>query len=62
MKMKFRLRVYADEWHGRTCRTGKQIKQKTFYADGWDDAERKSYKFLEEWNLEGYGTQLSVLK
>ena len=60
--MKFRLTVHADEWHGNHCRTGKQIKQKTFMAEDWEEAERKAYKFLGEWNLEDYSIQLSVVK
>ena len=61
-KMKFILQIYADKWIGNRCYTGRKIKQKTFYADDWDEAEMIQYKLMEDWGLEGYSSQLSVLK
>ena len=63
--MKFRVRFYEDKWNGRTCSTGRQIKQKTFYAKDWDEAElvgqqigEKLYEERGKW----FACQMSVLR
>jgi hypothetical protein len=37
--MKFKVQIFTDKWNGNRVTTSKQIKQKTFTADGWDEAE-----------------------
>ena len=47
--MKFKVMVYANEWQSKTMRGGKVIKQKTFTAVDWDEAEMKSCDMLRSW-------------
>lgn len=54
IEQRFRLRVYDY--------SGKQIKQKTFSAFGWHDAERKEIDLLNAWNMASCDRQLSILK
>lgn len=38
--MKFIARFYADKWNGHRLSQGRQVKQFTFRAKDWDEAER----------------------
>jgi hypothetical protein len=63
--MKFRVRFYDDKWSGRTCSTGRQVKQKTFHAEDWDDAEVIEQTLREKLYIERgkyFSSQLSVVK
>ena len=42
--------------------SGKQIKQKTFKAYGWHDAENKEMKFRKAFGLEWADSQMNILK
>lgn len=46
--MKFRVRVYGEKWNGRRCSVGKQLRQKTFCAEDWDEAELIAGKIWTE--------------
>jgi hypothetical protein len=45
--MKFRLRIFESLWNGKRCTTGKQVKQITFKADGWNKAEAKAFELYK---------------
>lgn len=63
--MKFIARFYEGKWSGRRYSTGKHVKQKTFTADGWDEAEEIVYKIGEELRAIGgkyYDSSLTVIK
>ena len=46
--MKFRVKVFEDKWNGKRVTTGKQIRQKTFEAESWEEAEVIAHKIWTE--------------
>lgn len=60
--MKFVLRVFSTEQERRVVSCGKQIKQKTFHAGSWDEAEDIANDYLYKWNMAMHGYSLSVIK
>lgn len=42
--MKFKVQIFTDKWNGNRVTAGKQMKQKTFTADDWDEAEVIAHK------------------
>ena len=43
--MKFVVKVFENKWNGKQCSTGRQVKQKTFEAKDWSEAESFAYRF-----------------
>lgn len=54
VEQKFMIRFYNF--------SGKQIKQKTFKAFGWHDAEQKGQEFRKKFGLESADCQMNLLK
>ena len=46
--MKFRVKIFENKWNGRRVTAGKQIKQKTFEAESWEEAEEIANKVWTE--------------
>lgn len=46
--MKFRVRIYEENFHGKKVTLGKQLKQKTFEVEDWDRADEIAHRLLNE--------------
>ncbi len=61
--MKFRAKFYEDKWNGRTLSQGRLVKQKTFNAESWDEAERVEQSLLNDlYEINGRWYQSSLTK
>ena len=62
---RFRVRVYEEVWNGGRLSRGRQVKQKTFRAKDWNEAEEFGRRFcrdLESENSEPYGYAVSSVR
>ena len=46
--MKFIARIYEEKFNGSKTTTGKQLKQKTFNAEDWDEADIVAHQLWQE--------------
>ncbi len=61
-KMKFVIRFNEEKWHGNRLTTGRQVRQKTIYAEDWDEADLIAHKIWAEEVGPEYSMSLTAVR